>query len=210
MDKFIKIALVILSLVPIPSYAQNHSTNILDLKWVEFGEKYKLQVPTSFTVTEIDRSVSEWQAFSLQHGTGTFESPDFSVQLLPYSVNLDPIWTDCKVSQEFDQGHLPAPIYCERKTLSAAFVITNNRPVYFTWASDDTSLACTMNSSPCPQTVPADTRYLITFHFFIPDKPNGSILEFDAIARKSKARFDEHDPDARLLRDVVIPSLTHR
>ncbi len=67
---------------------------------------------------------------------------------------------------------------------------------------------CTMNT-PCPVMVPAATRYRTTYVFVIPDKRRGNTIEFYAGdgARTPTQGVKGFAGTAKLLRDVVIPSL---
>ena len=132
---------------------------------------------------------------------------EFAVFVHPYQASEMPDPGHCVVSQQLDLGVLSGPIYCEGLNLKDSFRI-RERIVKYGWETDDTSADCTMNT-PCPIKVPPATRYATTYVFVVPDKGRGNVLEFHAgyAARGPTQEVNGFPGTARLLRDVVIPSL---
>lgn len=179
------------------------------MKWVEIGGRYKFKVPGDFAFRQMSEIGSKWPTYIFFSERGL--KHEFDVTLWPYSVNGDAVMTDCKVSREFDEGTFPAPIYCSNGTeftVKITFTISEGRHVFAGWAVYDNSLECT-HMSPCPHYVPPESRYSVFYSFFVPDKEHGTIVEFSAASvRTSSATVNEFKDIAKLLRQMVVPSLT--
>ncbi len=88
--------------------------------------------------------------------------------------------------------------------LTSHFKLPGGQVAYYGWSVTDTAYACTMNT-PCPHRAPPKTRYQTLYDFAVLDGPE--IVEFRALVSGPTKTVTGFEGDAKLLRDVIIPSL---
>lgn len=168
----------------------------LKIKWVKLDDKYTIQVPEYLTPHRIaDRATSV-----PSYWFDAVPPPRSTIQVfvLPYSV---------VIPLDENTGLFKLPIGINGSgPLTAYFKIRENLYAYYGLSVVDEAYECTMNS-PCPHPTQRGPRYTTWYTFAVFDKPNGSIVEFMG-SFASASKMTEFRGDGKLLRDVIVPSLT--
>jgi hypothetical protein len=166
------------------------------LKWVELDGKFKIQVPDDFTPGRVSKTITSTPAYYFNARPP--RNTSIQVLLLPYQ----------QISQLDDAtGRIILPIEFDRTPLKGYFKISRNKYVYYGWSTGDNTLECSMNS-PCPLPVPQERRYGTRYLFVIFDKPHDTFIEFTGDFWGPNEQVGGFEGDGRLLRDVIVPSLT--
>jgi len=184
-----------LAQVKTPQGSKQPTQTVANLQMVELADKYRIQVPGYFKV--VFRGPDRIRAAPTYFFSAN--SPHYTtirVYVLPYTgiIEIDPDTRKVKLPGEFNGG----------PPLKNYFTISGNRDVYYGWSVTDNDYECTMNS-PCPHSSPPGFRYTTWYSFVLFDKPNNSIVEFEA---SHIGRDSDFEGDGKLLRDEIVPSLT--
>jgi hypothetical protein len=185
------------------------------LKWVELDGKYKIQVPADFALGRIDPKITSVPIFHFNASPPDYTS--IQVEVLPYTgeipLNKDtgklvaPATGDltCKVESLPD----PTALRADGGTppLTRYFTIADHRDVYYGCTVTDNAYECSMNS-PCPLPVRRESRYTTQYAFAMFDKETRLIIEFTGSHDGPSKKVTGFKGDGRLLRDVIVPSLT--
>jgi hypothetical protein len=166
------------------------------LKWVELDSKYKIQVPDDFTLGRMSDQISSFPDYYFNATPPNYTS--VQIFLLPKfgKYQIDP-----------KTGRPQLPIQLDGATLTNSFDISGGIFVYYGWGVDDEAYECSMNS-PCPAPVPPDMRYRTTYVFEGFDEAHDTIIEFRADHLGPTQNVTKLEGDGKLLRDIIIPSLS--
>lgn len=174
---------------------------ILTLKSVELADTYKIQVPDNLIGGRASDKVSMYPAYVF-HAYPRYI--DINVMVLPYSFaegyGLVPI------NEEAGLFKLPFSINGSNP-LTACFKMPGGGYAYYGWSTGDTAYDCTMNS-PCPHRTDRSSRYHTQYTFVVFDKGSDSIIEFTGLYVGASKRVKGFHGDGRLLREVIVPSLS--
>lgn len=163
------------------------------LKWVELDGRYKIRVPEGFTLGRVSDKISSVPAFYFNANP-----PDHtSVQVLLFPM-----------SRMYSDPNTRKPhIEMDSATLTRYFETSGAVNVYYGWSVDDTTHECTMNS-PCPVTVPRHLRYGTLYVFAAFDNAHSTIVEFRGDHFGDTPNVKTLKGDGKLLRNVIVPSLS--
>jgi hypothetical protein len=164
------------------------------VKWVELDGRYKIQVPDYFTLQRIDPKIAAVPAFYFNANPP--ESTSIQVFLLP---EVGMYQTDPKMGRP--------QIEIDGTSLRRSFKISENIVVYYGWSVTDNAYECSMNS-PCPVRVPRNRRYGTLYVFAAFDDAHKTIVEFRGDHLGAMQKRTRLYGKGKLLREVVVPSLS--
>jgi hypothetical protein len=164
------------------------------LKWVELDGKYKVQVPDDFTLGRIDPTIASVPAFYFNASPP--DQTSVQVFLLPKAG----------IYQTDPNTGIPQ-IEIDKTSLKRYFKISEGIVVYYGWSVVDNAYECSMDSH-CPMPVPRNMRYDTVYVFAAFDDAHNTIVEFKAEHFGSTQRATRLHGDGKLLREVVVPSLS--
>ncbi len=166
------------------------------LKSVELEGKYTIQVPNYFTLKRMDRPATAVPMYFFNAPKPHYTT--IQVFVLP-RVGIIPI--------DKETGRFQLPFECDGglPPLTDYFEISGNRDVYYGWSVVDNAYECSMNT-PCPLPWPPKSRYTTQYAFAVLDE--NSCLEFTGIHSGPSKRVTGFEGDGRLLRDIIVPSLS--
>jgi hypothetical protein len=153
-----------------------------NLKTVELAGKYTIRVPANFAAKRVAASSVPEIAFVRD-------------------VNNRATYFDVTVEQ------LPGNASFRAKPGTHHFTISRDREVSYGWDIVDNTRECTMNS-PCPVPVQARIRYTILYKFTFFDEPTNTVVRFSGSQRSPSKNVTGFEGVGKLLRDVIVPSLT--
>jgi hypothetical protein len=165
------------------------------LKSVELDGKYTIQVPSYFTMGQVDRAATAVPMYFFNAPKPHYTT--IQVLVLP-RVGVIPI--------DKATGRFQLPFECDGglPPLTGCFEISGNRDVYYGWSVIDNAYECSMNS-PCPLPWPPKSRYTTQYAFAVLDEH--SCLEFTGMHSGPSKRVTGFEGDGKLLRDIIVPSL---
>ena len=164
-------------------------------KSVQLEGQYTVQVPEDFAVKRIG-GASPSYAF-------VAPSPQYTTVQVVVMRRAGIMLMDEKT------GRFRMPVQCDGALppLTDYFRISGNREAYYGWRVTDYAYECTMNS-PCPLPTPPESRYMTEYAFAVLDEQY--CVEFTAMHFGSSGKVTGFEGDGKLLRDVIVPSLSLR
>lgn len=164
------------------------------LKSVELDHQYTIEVPDDFTVNRIPDRFTSAPTYNLSAPSHL----TISVVVLSHVV----------VAIDEKTGLLKLPIGgYGSPLLTAYFKIREGLYAYYGWDVTDEAYECTMNS-PCPHATSPEGRYATQYVFTVFDKPNNTFVRFTGLHFGPSKKVTEFQGDGKLLRDIIVPSLT--
>ena len=180
-----------------PEGSKAPARSALKLKSVELDNKFTIQVPDYFTVHQISDRIAAAPTYSFSAAEPHYTT--IQVSVLPYSSVIP-------INEKTRLFKLPIGVNGS-PLLTAYFKIREDQYVYYGWSVSDQAYECTTNS-PCPHPTPRQSRYMTQYAFAVFDKPNNSVVEFTGIVFGPSKKVAGFKGDGKLLRDVIVPSLT--
>lgn len=174
-----------------------HARSAFKLKSVELDNKYTIEVPDYFTMHQVSDRVAATPMFFFDAPQSHYAA--IQVFVLPYSFVVP-------INEKTGLFQLPIGVNGS-PPLTAYFKIREDYYAYYGWSVTDQAYECTMNS-PCPHATSPKSRYMTWYVFAVFDKPNNSVVEFTGIHFGPSKEVTGFEGDGKLLRDLIVPSLT--
>jgi hypothetical protein len=165
------------------------------LKSVELDGKYSIQIPDGFTLRRVSEKVSSVPRYFFDAEPA--QSTSIEIILMPFASD----------SLRGEHSNLRVPIEFDDMLLTGSFKISGDEDAHYGWKVKNNAYECRVNKSCMARDQP-ESRFVTQYVFAVFDKTSDLTVEFTGYYFGPSAQVTTFKGEGKLLREVIIPSLT--
>jgi hypothetical protein len=165
------------------------------LKSVELDRKYSIQVPDGFTLRRVSETVSSVPSYFFDAEPA--QSTLITIHVMPFASD----------ALRGEHSNVQLPIEFDDILLTGSFEFSGGETAYYGWRVSNNAYECRVNKSCMAPDLP-ESRYIAQYVFAVFDKTSNLTVEFTGFYFGPSKKVTTFKGEGKLLRDIIIPSLT--